>query len=246
MGPSFSSKNGVRYRFYISTALRGRKHKAGSVARIAAREIEGLVGKAIRKNLASAEGSDQAVSERIERVVIGKSLVSITFKSDGQAHGSSAKTLEIPWVPTKVSCTHLPPSDGTPDQKLLQAVVRAHAWLFDLQNGRFSTIEELAAAAKIHPKVARQALKLAFLAPEVTSSILRRKRSEGLTLNVLLSFAQFERELASERVKDKVAASRKKGMAAASRSAMTPRTRSSWSTQLRLKPSVPSSAVTLN
>jgi site-specific DNA recombinase len=32
-----------------------------------------------------------------------------------------------------------------------------------------------------------------------------------LTLNVLLSFAQFERELASERVKDKIAASRKKG-----------------------------------
>jgi site-specific DNA recombinase len=31
-----------------------------------------------------------------------------------------------------------------------------------------------------------------------------------LTLNVLLSFAQFERELASERVRDKVAASRKK------------------------------------
>jgi len=34
MGPSFSSKNGVRYRFYLSTALRGRKHEAGSVARI--------------------------------------------------------------------------------------------------------------------------------------------------------------------------------------------------------------------
>ena len=32
-----------------------------------------------------------------------------------------------------------------------------------------------------------------------------------LTLNVLLSFAQFERELASERVRDKLAASRKKG-----------------------------------
>src|SRR5690242_21930647 len=32
-----------------------------------------------------------------------------------------------------------------------------------------------------------------------------------LTLNVLLSFAQFERELASERVRDKIAASRKKG-----------------------------------
>jgi DNA invertase Pin-like site-specific DNA recombinase len=32
-----------------------------------------------------------------------------------------------------------------------------------------------------------------------------------LTLNILLSFAQFERELSSERVRDKVAASRKKG-----------------------------------
>src|ERR1700742_1510917 len=32
-----------------------------------------------------------------------------------------------------------------------------------------------------------------------------------LTLNILLSFAQFERELASERVRDKVAASRRKG-----------------------------------
>lgn len=33
-----------------------------------------------------------------------------------------------------------------------------------------------------------------------------------LTLNVLLSFAQFEREVAAERVRDKVAASKKKGM----------------------------------
>ena len=151
MGPSFSSKNGVRYRFYISTALRGRKHKAGSLARIAARDIEGLVEEAVRKKLTSADGSDQAVSERIERVVIGKSLVRITFTSEHQADGSSAETLEIPWAPTKASRTHLPPSDGKPDQKLLQAVVRAHAWRTDLRSGRFSTIEELATAAKIHP-----------------------------------------------------------------------------------------------
>ena len=39
-----------------------------------------------------------------------------------------------------------------------------------------------------------------------------------LTLNILLSFAQFERELASERVRDKVAASRKKGKWTAARS----------------------------
>jgi hypothetical protein len=79
----------------------------------------------------------------------------------------------------------LPPSDDKPDQKLLQAVVRAHAWLADLQSGRFLTIEELATAAQTHPKVVRQALRLAFLAPEVTSAILDRDQSESMTLSAI-------------------------------------------------------------
>ena len=33
-----------------------------------------------------------------------------------------------------------------------------------------------------------------------------------LTLNVLLSFAQFEREVTGERIRDKIAASKQKGM----------------------------------
>jgi site-specific DNA recombinase len=37
MSPSFSSKNGVHYRFYVSSALlRGRKEAAASVGRVAA------------------------------------------------------------------------------------------------------------------------------------------------------------------------------------------------------------------
>ena len=37
----------------------------------------------------------------------------------------------------------------------------------------------------------------------------------GLTLNVLLSFAQFERELTGERIRDKIAASKRKGLGSA-------------------------------
>ena len=44
MSPSFSAKNGVRYRFYISSALlRGQKAQAGSVGRVSATEIESAV-----------------------------------------------------------------------------------------------------------------------------------------------------------------------------------------------------------
>lgn len=46
----------------------------------------------------------------------------------------------------------------------------------------------------------------------VTQSFNTTTSMGRLTLNVLLSFAQFEREVAGERIRDKVSASRKKGM----------------------------------
>ena len=51
MGPSFSNKNGVRYQFYVSTALRGRKHRGGTVTRVSAPEIERLVQRALQERL---------------------------------------------------------------------------------------------------------------------------------------------------------------------------------------------------
>jgi DNA invertase Pin-like site-specific DNA recombinase len=46
----------------------------------------------------------------------------------------------------------------------------------------------------------------------VTQSFNTATSMGRLTLNVLLSFAQFEREIAGERIRDKIAASKKKGM----------------------------------
>jgi site-specific DNA recombinase len=46
----------------------------------------------------------------------------------------------------------------------------------------------------------------------VTQSFCTTTSMGRLTLNILLSFAQFERELAGERIRDKFAASRRKGM----------------------------------
>lgn len=46
----------------------------------------------------------------------------------------------------------------------------------------------------------------------VTQSFNTTKSMGRLTLNMLLSFAQFEREVTGERIRDKIAASKKKGM----------------------------------
>jgi len=66
----------------------------------------------------------------------------------------------------------------------------------------------------------------------VTQSCYTTTFMGRLTLNILLSFAQFEREVTAERIRDKVAASRKKGMwmSKCRPSATASRTGSWWST----------------
>jgi hypothetical protein len=51
-----------------------------------------------------------------------------------------------------------------------------------LQEGTFESVEDLADASNLHPKVVRQNLRLAFLSPEVTSAILEGGPPANLTL----------------------------------------------------------------
>jgi len=122
--------------------------------------------------------SDLPLDNRTAR----ETTLSDRVRANATASGGLPTTIEVPWTRTKASHTHaLPPPDRKPDQKLLQAVVRAHAWLAELKSERFSSIEELASTTKLHPKVVRQALRLAFLSPELTSAILEGDQP-GLTL----------------------------------------------------------------
>jgi DNA invertase Pin-like site-specific DNA recombinase len=170
MGPTFSSKNGVRYRFYVSTSLRGRKHNAGSVRRISAPEIENLVEAEVRKKLNAGETPIEELFERIERVTVSAGKTRITF---GNA-SSNKRPIEIPWTPKPKDETQIQfaPSETRTDPKLIKAIVRAQAWLDQLSEGHHASIEDLAAAVGYNPKVVRQGLRLAFLAPEVAAAAL--------------------------------------------------------------------------
>jgi site-specific DNA recombinase len=167
MGPSFSNKNGVRYRFYVSTALRGRKSKAGSVTRISAPEIETLVEMSLREQLKLPSDN---ILENVQCVVVSAGTLRVTLKSKRGKNGQ----IKIPWAPKVKGETQvlLAGSETETDQKLLKAIVRAHAWLEDLATGRYTSIEDLADAANLHPKVVRQGLRLAFLSPEPTANAL--------------------------------------------------------------------------
>src|ERR1700719_1377818 len=89
MSPSFSTNNGVRYRFYISSALlRGRKAEAGSVGRLAAQAIEDAVVQAVRKHLPTDEPLDdvQFLDRHLSRVELGQDELIISLRPPEQDH----------------------------------------------------------------------------------------------------------------------------------------------------------------
>jgi site-specific DNA recombinase len=195
MSPSFSTKNGVRYRFYISSALlRGRKAASGSVTRVSAQAIEQVTLQALRAAHPDLEANDAALLERhLLRAQLGDSEIKLSLLEPEPLQPTSHsarrpisldREIRISWVRPAHSLA-APRHTGTngsdePNQKLVQAVVRAHRWANALVNAEFASLEQLSASVKLHPKVVRNEIRLAFLAPQISESILTAGCAFGL------------------------------------------------------------------
>ena len=71
MTPSYAVKSSVRYRYYVSRAVtEGRKNEAGSIARIAAVEIERLVCEALR-TVDGSESTSVSASKTFGQIELG-------------------------------------------------------------------------------------------------------------------------------------------------------------------------------
>jgi hypothetical protein len=188
MSPSFSTKNGVRYRFYVSSALlRGRKTEVGSVGRVPATEIESAVFVALqpyRGKAPSENGSDPI--RMVERVVVARNQLSISLTHSDADDVDGVKEIRIPWSTNPTASIATVESDdehvGAHNESLIQSVVRAHAWKQSLLDGIHESVEKLAQANGLHPKVVRQALRMAFLSPDITSAILEGRQPAVLSL----------------------------------------------------------------
>ncbi len=66
-----------------------------------------------------------------------------------------------------------------------EAIVRAHVWLNLLSDGTHESVESLAQAVGLHPKVIRKAIRAAFLAPHVTKAVLQGTQPVMLMLRDL-------------------------------------------------------------
>src|SRR5262249_46742138 len=107
MTPSHARKRGIKYRYYVSSALlQGQSERAGSISRVPATEIEMLVIRSARERLklSTSVNDGRLVSTYVTRVEIrpGKLVIELV---QGQGRKRRAKrdlSLHIPW--------HKPPS----------------------------------------------------------------------------------------------------------------------------------------
>ncbi|WP_398469804.1 recombinase family protein [Tardiphaga sp.] len=182
MSPTYSVKDGIRYRYYVSTALlRGRKPDVGKVGRVPALDIETIVLDGMKKWLSGQHGSpvdDQSPLACLKSVALLSDTVIVTaVAADMDGENDVEHTLRIAWSPSTARGAHTNLETGgdavyVPDQALLQSLVRSHAWVRSLQDGSYDSVEALAEANQLHPKVVRLALRLAFLSPAATTAIL--------------------------------------------------------------------------
>ena len=72
------------------------------------------------------------------------------------------------------------------DVTLIKAVARAFRWRRMLESGRFTTINEMAAAEKINSSYVSRVLRLTLLAPDIVEAILDGRQPERMTLPRLM------------------------------------------------------------
>ena len=178
--------NQIRYlprRFGVGTPGRNK-----SVPRVSAPNIEAAVIAATRKHLAKHKTgmSDREFLEaHVSRVIVGNDNLTIEFCRDPKRQQPEDATstedrpdhLSIPWThnsarPEIEIDETAAKATPAPDPTLVQAVARAHDWLRSLMDGTHNSIEELAKANGMNPKAVRAAIRMAFLAPDITAAVL--------------------------------------------------------------------------
>lgn len=197
MSPSYSVKYGARYHYYISRALlENRKAEAGTPPRASATVIDNLVLGALLERLGllppNEAGQRDLVLETIERIEIHGRQVIISFA--GHIPGADC-IVALSWSPRQTKpekvlheaiaagseiATAPPHQQRFNRVRLIQAIVKARAWLDDLVTGRVDGIDALAAREGKSSRNIRMMIQLAFLDPKIVEAVVDGRLPESI------------------------------------------------------------------
>lgn len=200
MTPSFAIKRGVRYRYYVSSALvQGNKAEAGTVARVSAQDTEERVVTALRNGgvLDDGDPERETIHGVVDKITVGSTTITITLYTptgDDQPH----KQIVISWAPPKHGRRRSisePSRDGertvAPSRtviraearaRLLIAIATARQWLDELIRGELKDLGGIAKREGRSERSVRMILSLAFLAPDIVTAAIAGTLPRGLGL----------------------------------------------------------------
>ncbi|BET28296.1 hypothetical protein wCauATS_04980 [Wolbachia pipientis] len=182
---TYSKKENKRYRYYVcNNHLRGKNCE--SVNRtIVAGEVEKEV---MRKAEQIYENWREKTEEKWENLNFGKQkevvkklIKGVMIKEDGIEVSLEDKVEFIPIKKKGKKCTVTEP-EGKTNNALLKAVVRAHLWKRQLEEGKYESVKELSAKINIGTRRIQQILRLNYLAPKIKEDIVNGRQPRDLRL----------------------------------------------------------------
>jgi DNA invertase Pin-like site-specific DNA recombinase len=198
MTPSHVRKRGIKYRYYLSSALlQGQPERAGSVSRTPAAEIEGLVTRSVRDHLNQSAEIEDAV-------LINTHVVRIEVKSDqlvvkladakgiGPNRSRGRNVLRIPWhkAPLRRRREILVPASVLPQDArairsetralLIASIARGRRWLNELIADSTATAETIATRHGCSVRKVNMTISLAFLAPNLVMAAIEGRLPHGM------------------------------------------------------------------
>ena len=199
MTPSHARKNGIKYRYYISSVLlQGRPKQAGAVNRIPAGEIEALVIKSVRLHVGETPETADAVLIRshVVRVEVQPDRLLIelvkTTTSNGRKRARGNDVIVVPWQKTSSKRRReilLPASGPSKDQRPIRAESRAllvasiaqgRRWLSELLTDPDADAKSIAAREGCSKRKVNMTISLAFLAPNLVKAAIDGRLPHGM------------------------------------------------------------------
>ncbi|QEF50250.1 hypothetical protein EA652_0553 [Wolbachia endosymbiont of Drosophila ananassae] len=116
-----------------------------------------------------------------QKEVVKKLIKGVMVKGDGIEVSSEDKIEFIPIKKKGNKCVVMEP-EGKTNNALLKAVVRAHLWKRQLEEGKYGSIKELSAKINIGARRIQQILRLNYLAPKIKEDIVNGRQPRGLKL----------------------------------------------------------------
>jgi site-specific DNA recombinase len=200
MSPSHVRKQGIKYRYYLSSPLlHGRPERAGTVRRVSAAEVEALVGSAVREHLEdSTESADRdLIRNHVFRAEIQADQLVVELKAAASSGPPGAVETErpimrIPWkktpmkrrreiiVPASVSPHDRRPIRAETRATLVSAIARGRLWLDEIVAGTVTSVEQIAARDKCSIRQVNMTISLAFLAPKLVQAAVEGRLPCGI------------------------------------------------------------------